>query len=274
MFSSVNKRISNLLHPIQGEIWCLHRVVEKRSEYFSNRELEITPQYLETIIQQHESSGYKFVALEDLLKSEPVFFPEKQINISFDDGFRDVYIHAFPILRKHNIPFTIYLTTDFPDGKADLWWIQLEKDRSVDEYEKIIKAIYESGRPMAEEMHRLTQTVSDRNLCLDLALSWAEVKEMVETGLCTIGSHSVTHPGLIRIDAKECFSELKESKRIIEDKLGVEVAHFSYPHSMQDERVQKKVAEVGYRSATLGYGGNVRKGDNMYCLNRKHMIQD
>ena len=76
------------------------------------------------------------------------------------------------------------------------------------------------------------------------------------------------------IDAKKVFSELHESKRVIEEKLGVEVSHLSYPHSMQDEHVQRMVAEAGYTSATLGYGGNVRKGDNMYCLNRKHMIQD
>ena len=97
---------------------------------------------------------------------------------------------------------------------------------------------------------------------------------MVDSGLCTVGSHTVSHPGLVRIDAKEVSAELMESKRVIEEKLGVEVAHFSYPHSMQDERVQRMVAEAGYTSATLGYGGNVRKGDNMYCLNRKHIIQE
>lgn len=262
------------MHPVQGEIWCLHRVVEKRSEYLSNRELEITPQYLETIIQQHESRGYKFVTLEDLLKSKPVVFPEKQINISFDDGFRDVYTNAFPILKKHNIPFTIYLTTDFPDGKADLWWIQLEEKHSLDEFERLTKQIYDSYMPMAGFMHELTETEPDYGLARSLSLSWNELKEMEGTGLCTIGSHSVSHPGLVRISEDSCVYELCESKRIIEAKLGAEVAHFSYPHSMQNASVQRMVAEAGYRSATLGYGGKVRKGDNMYCLNRKHIIQD
>lgn len=274
MMGRVKRKVSHLMHPVQGEIWCLHRVVPNRSIYPSNRDLEITPDYLEQQVVEYKRNGFSFVTLDQLLGHPSFLLPQKRVNVSFDDGFKDVYGEAFPILRKHNVPFTLYLTTDFPEGKADLWWIQLEKDRSVDEYEKIIKAVYESGKLMAEEMHRLTQTVPDRSLCPDLALNWAEIKEMVDSGLCTIGSHTVSHPGLIRIDAKEVSSELRESKRVIEEKLGVEVAHFSYPHSMQDERVQRMVAEAGYKSATLGYGGSVRKGDNLYCLNRKHIIQD
>lgn len=274
MMGRVKRKVSHLMHPVQGEIWCLHRVVPTRSNYLSNRDLEITPDYLEQQVVEYKRDGLSFVTLAQLLDHQSLLLPQKRVNVSFDDGFKDVYGEAFPILRKHNVPFTLYLTTDFPEGKADLWWIQLEKDRSVEDYEKIIKAVYESGKPMAEEMHRLTQTVPDRSLCLDLALNWAEIKEMVDSGLCTIGSHTVSHPGLVRIDAKEVSAELMESKRVIEEKLGVEVAHLSYPHSMQDERVQRMVAEAGYKSATLGYGGSVRKGDNLYCLNRKHIIQD
>ena len=274
MMGRVKRKVSHLMHPVQGEIWCLHRVVPTRSIYPSNRDLEITPEYLEQKVVDYKRNGFSFVTLEQLLFHQSLLLPRKRVNVSFDDGFKDVYEIAFPILRKHHVPFTLYLTTGFPDGTADLWWIQLEKERSIDEYERIIKAVYESGKPMAEEMHRLTQTDPDRSICLDLALNWAEIKEMVDSGLCTIGSHTVSHPGLVRIDAKEIFSELHESKRVIEEKLGVEVDHLSYPHSMQDEGVQRMVAEAGYTSATLGYGGNVRKGDNMYCLNRRHIIQD
>lgn len=274
MMGRVKRKVSHLMHPVQGEIWCLHRVVPTRSIYPSNRDLEITPEYLEQQVVDYKRNGFSFVTLEQLLGHQSLLLPQKRVNVSFDDGFKDVYEEAFPILRKHHVPFTLYLTTGFPDGTADLWWIQLEKDRSVDEFERIMKAVYESGKPMAEEMHRLTQSDPDRNLCLDLALNWAEIKEMVDSGLCTVGSHTVSHPGLVRIDAKEVSSELHESKRVIKEKLGVEVVHLSYPHSMQDERVQRMIAEAGYTSATLGYGGNVRKGDNMYCLNRKHIIQD
>ena len=55
MITKLRNKISHLFHPIQGEIWCLHRVVEKRSDYPSNRELEITPDYLERLITEYKS---------------------------------------------------------------------------------------------------------------------------------------------------------------------------------------------------------------------------
>ena len=99
-----------LFHPIQGEIWCLHRVVEKRSDYPSNRELEITPDYLERLITNYKSEGFEFTSIDQLVRSKSLI-PKKQVNISFDDGFRDVYQNSFPVFIKYNIPFTLYLTT-------------------------------------------------------------------------------------------------------------------------------------------------------------------
>ena len=103
MIRRLKNKLSHLFHPVQGEMWCLHRVVEKRSEYPSNRELELTPAFLETLILQRQREGFKFVSIDRLLDSRSLF-PQKRINVTFDDGFRDVYDNAFPILKKYNIP--------------------------------------------------------------------------------------------------------------------------------------------------------------------------
>ena len=273
MIRRLKNKISHLFHPIQGEMWCLHRVVEKRSDYPSNRELELTPSFLEGLIRKYKSEGYNFVSIDQLLLSDSIF-PKKQINVSFDDGFRDVYQNAFPLFVKYRIPFTIYLTTDFPEGKADIWWIQLEQGRTVEDFERLMKQVYASGKPMAEVMHALTGTSPDLQLCQSLALSWQELQEMVDSGLCTIVSHSVSHPGLTRIDKEACRHELEESRRIIKERLGQDAIHLSYPHSMEDEGVCKMAGEVGYVSAALGYGGSIRKGDDRYRLHRKFIVQE
>ncbi len=272
MIYKIKNKLSHLFHPAQGEIWCLHRVVERRSDYPSNRDLEITPDYLEAMILQYKSDGYAFVTIDQILAMNRIL-PAKRINISFDDGFRDVYINAFPLFKKYGIPFTIYLTTDFPEGKADMWWIQMENNYSVDEFEELMNRIYENDKPMVRTMHELTKTRADYILSQSLALSWTELKEMVDSGLCTIGSHTVSHPGLTRLNIDECRDELVESKRLIKEKLGVDAIHFSYPHSMQNTTIQTMVKDAHYVSAILGYGGCVRKGDNMFCLHRKYVIQ-
>ena len=97
---------------------------------------------------------------------------------------------------------------------------------------------------------------------------------MVDSGLCTIGSHTVSHPGLTRIGEDDCRRELEESRRIIRERLGRDAFHFSYPHSMVDEGVRKAVSKAGFSSATLGYGGTIRKGDDRFRLNRKFIVQE
>lgn len=272
MITKLCNKINHLFHPIQGEIWCLHRVVEKRSDYPSNRELEITPDYLERLITKYKSEGFEFASIDQLIRSKSLR-PKKQVNISFDDGFRDVYQNAFPLFVKYNIPFTLYLTTDLPEGKADLWWIQMERDRSAGDFEVLMKQIYASGKPMAETMHDLTGTKPDMELCLHLALSWQQIKEMVDSGLCTIGSHSISHPGLTRISLDSCRHELNKSRKIIMDKIDFNAVHFSYPHSMENDIVRKVVSDAGYITAALGYGGSIRLGNDLLRLNRKYIVQ-
>ena len=244
MIAKLRNKINHLFHPVQGEIWCLHRVVGKRSDYPSNRELEITPDFLEGLITRFLTDGYVFVSIDQLINQKPLF-PQKRINISFDDGFHDVYLNAFPLFIKYHIPFTVYLTTGFPEGTADLWWIQMERGRTVDDFENLMKQIYASGRPMAETMHEMTGTQPDSSLCRALSLSWPEIKEMASSGLCTIGSHTVSHPGLTRIDMDACRLELEESRRIVKERTGYDALHFSYPHSMENEAVRQAVSKSG-----------------------------
>ena len=229
---SIVSKLNHFLHPVQGEVWCLHRVVGERSMYPSNRELEITPDYLEDLILKHKREGYSFVDLETIVRNSQRklygLLRHKHINISFDDGFRDIYDNAFPLLKKHRIPFTIYLVGNYPQGTSDLWWIQLERVvPDVNAFEQMVKMIYGSDQNMRDAMHSMTNTDVDVCLCKSMALTWEQLKEMVDSGLCTIGSHSMTHPGLTRIPLEEVKEELQESKRLIEEKLGVEVKHFS-----------------------------------------------
>ena len=274
-YKALKKKIKKRLrNPVQGEIWCLHRVVPERSAFPSNRELEITPDYLVELIKTYNSKRWKFVDIDTIL-NKPSFFGSKRINISFDDGFKDVYSYAFPILKRFGIPFTIYLTSGFPEGTVDIWWIQLEHFVSgdVEKFEAIMKSAYDSNRPMSDVMHELTASEIDLSLTKDLAISWEQLKEMVGSGLCTIGSHTSSHPGLTRLPADNEVSEIIDSKTLIEQRLNLSVKHFSYPHSIYDDSVISVIKDSGFASAALGYGGRIRKGDNRYMLNRRHIVQ-
>lgn len=275
MRNSLLSVLFKITHPIQGEIWCLHRVTNERSIFPSNRALEITPEYLENQILEHLNNGFQFKGIDEIMSVHSIL-RRKWINISFDDGFVDIYKNAFPIFQKYNIPFTIFLATDIPNGTADIWWIQLEKHiANITEYQNIINLIYNSKSLPSIEMHNITNTTPDLDICNELSLSWQQLQEMVDSGLCTIGSHTCSHAALSKMESIEIINELTESKLTIENHLNnVKVKMFSYPHSFYNKTVMNAVRQAGYSYAFIGYGGRYRRFTNKYKINRKYIIQD
>ena len=272
----MKRKIYYLFHPKVGEIWCLHRVIPERSTFKSNRDLEITPGYLEQLIREEREQGFRFVDMDTFVEAANWKRREKKlIHITFDDGFADVFTQAYPILKQYQIPFTLYVTTDMPDGRADLWWLQLEQfaNGDVEWFEKTLKQIYDRHEPVASAMHEITSSAVDAALGQQLSLTWEQIRAMVSEGLCAVGSHGVSHSALSLLSAEDVERELVASKQRLEEMLGIEVRHFSYPHSFFSDDTNRLVWEAGYSTAVIGYGGATRrkKGNNFFY--RNYIIQ-
>lgn len=273
---NLRRKLYNFKHPIVGEIWCLHRVLPERSAFKSNRELEITPGYLEQLVQEKQRQGFHFVDMDAFVAGANGEKREKNlIHITFDDGFEDVFTNAYPILKQYQVPFTMYVTTDMPDGKSDLWWLQLEQLASDDAewFEKTISQIYDRHHNIAASMHEITSSSADPALCQQLSLTWGQIRAMVSEGLCAVGSHGVSHSALSLLSVDDAKRELVASKQRLEEMLGAEVRHFSYPHSFFSDDTNRLVWEAGYDTAVIGYGGATRrkKGNNFFY--RNYIIQ-
>lgn len=269
---NLRRKLYNFTHPVVGEIWCLHRVLPERSAFKSNRELEIAPDYLEQLILEKQRQGFRFVDMDAFVAAANGEKREKKlIHITFDDGFADVFTNAYPIIKQHIIPFTLYVSTDMPDGKADLWWLQLEQLANGDAewFEKTMKQIYDRHEPVASAMHEITSSVTDAALCQQLSLTWEQIRTMVSEGLCTVGSHGVSHSPLSSLSTDDAERELIMSKQRLEEMLGVKVEHFSYPHSFFSDDTNQLVWKTGYQTAVIGYGGATRrkKGNNFFYRN-------
>src|SRR5450759_1609341 len=121
--------IDNLTKPFfsgKGQILILHRVVQisARERIHNHLSLEISPEQLERIIGFFRRKDYDFISLDML----PVWLKtnrktkKKFVIFTFDDGYKDNLNYAYPVFKKHNIPFTLYITSSFPDKKAIIWW--------------------------------------------------------------------------------------------------------------------------------------------------------
>ncbi len=232
MFKYLQRKLHNLTHPILGRILMLHRVVEQRSED-ANRELEVTPQFLEQTIGNYLQQGYRFVSIDEACaiiakgRSKQPF-----VCLTFDDGYRDTFDLAYPLLKGHNIPFAVYVTTGFVDQTASVWW-------------------YDQTDVM----------------------NWEQIQALDADPLCTIGAHTITHPRLSTLTEDDMRNEIVVSKRRLEEVLVHTVDHFSYPHGDYNEDTITIVRDCSFRTALMAWGGTVRRGDSSFLLHRIELKQ-
>jgi peptidoglycan/xylan/chitin deacetylase (PgdA/CDA1 family) len=242
---------------------------------------EITPHYLENLVLHLRKSGFTFVSLDTLHQcltgKNSVSRP---ISLTFDDGYKDVLTHVYPILKRRRVPFTVYITTRFVDGSLPPWRHLLEESiAATDRYvidigERTISrkcstphqklATYKHILSQAEKLpsNDLSQFLSsvcdihsNQNIepTLGSYLAWDEVRILAGDPLVTIGAHTVNHPRLSNCLEEEVLREMVESKRNIEEKIGRSVKHFCYPYGTQHDigsREFRLAKEAGFLTAT------------------------
>lgn len=231
----IKRKIYKAMHPVVGEIWMLHRVVEQRSEEPQQRVLEVTPGWLEDTIQEKQRKGWRFVSLDEMAMRGLKTVPHNNhwICITFDDGYRDNYTLAYPLLKRLGVPFTVYVTTGFIDNQLPMWWYEGEQ----------------------------------------LGLSTEELKTLDAVPLCNIGAHTVSHPKLDTLTREQQYQEIATSKQVLETFLGHEVKHFSFPHGAYNNDTLAICRELGFKTIVQSWGGPLRRGEHPWPLPRINVIQ-
>jgi peptidoglycan/xylan/chitin deacetylase (PgdA/CDA1 family) len=240
-------------------ILTLHHVRPPRPELFQpNRLLEITPQFLDQVLIELRGSELDLVSLDEmhrrLVESD---FRRRFVCITIDDGYRDTLQWAHPILRRHQVPFTVYIPTSFPDRVGELWWLVLEavvarneavnvrlggqeetlRCVSVAEKRDAFDRLYIWLRSLASEAELRSAVrelaaryqVDIAAFCDELCMRWDELKTLAADPLVTIGAHTVNHVMLAKVSEALARAEMDMSRTVIESALGIRPAHLSYP---------------------------------------------
>jgi len=288
-------RLYNWINPFRGTILMLHRVVTELSLMNDNRLLEITPEFLEKIILQYQSAGCEFVSLDNMLKMQKFHSDKPYVCFTFDDGYRDNLSLALPVFEKYQVPFAVYVTTDFINQQSFLWWYILEDIiiqneevylsngeshfcRTLQEKNETFNAIKQvlKKNPIVTE-HVFYQYLDARyqsdNYKQPEMLNWEDVRILQRSGLCTIASHGVSHSSLTIVSDDVLNFELRESKKIIEEKTGTMITHFAYPYGDMNKKVATAVKNSGYFSAVKIDGGMQRKFQHSYFLKRSWLYE-
>lgn len=159
-------------------------------------------------------------------------FPRRTVAITFDDCYRD-NLAAAEVLAEHGLPATFFLPTGFVGTTLSFPW--------------------------------------DADLPKLANLGWEEARRIADLGH-GIGSHSVDHPDMGRLNADEVSRQLIESRRTLEERLECPVRYFAYPFGGKnhcDARHLPLVHEAGYEACFSAHGGFVGPGMRKVILPRE-----
>lgn len=231
--------------------------------------------------------------------------PKRAVMVTFDDGFRDNYEIAFPLLRRHGVPALFFLSTGYIDTDRVFWFdwlvhailrtsareIRLEALGLTIEPGHTVAARRGQALKLMSTLKRMPEARRLEVLAqLDLAaavepsaadiaqsgaMTWDQVREMAVAGM-EFGSHTVSHPILSTVteSAQLCF-ELEASKATIEREAGRPVLALAYPvggRDAVDERVLGAVERAAYKLAfTYQSGVNALASGERLLLKRLHV---
>jgi peptidoglycan/xylan/chitin deacetylase (PgdA/CDA1 family) len=233
--------------------------------------------------------------------------PARAAVITIDDGYRSVYEIAYPILREFRAPAAVFLATGFVDAREFLWTDRVEYaiDRApagtIDVGtggERLRLEVRDAGSRIAADravrgaIKRLPQDginaavealerAAGRSLAVDpdadaiyQPLTWAQTREMAESGLVAFGSHTHNHVILSRCDEARIVGELDGSRRTVEHRLGRPCRLFCYPNGRRGDfnAVTKRLVQSsGYSCALTTVYGATRPGADPYELTRYNL---
>ena len=276
---------------------------ENKRRIHNHDSLEITPEHLETVIGYFKKNKYRFCSIDELhqqllTNNDP---SEKLVVFTFDDGYRDNFYVAYPILKKHQIPFTIYITTGLLERKAVLWWYlledllreekqvrfhwkgndylfncrsSLEKESAFTKIRTLINQSFSLGN-VAEMFEVIFGDFQDKiySLADSMMMNWEEIRVLSKDKLATIGAHTVNHFPLAQLDMQAVRHEIIDSKIQLENSIDLAVNHFAYPFGKKTEasfREFELIKNLGFKTGTTTRMGNIfpEHINHLECLPR------
>jgi peptidoglycan/xylan/chitin deacetylase (PgdA/CDA1 family) len=149
--------------------------------------------------------------------------PAKTVAITADDGCYNFYMNAYPVLKKYNLPATVFVITD-----------------------KIGAVGY---------------------------LGWKELREMSDSKLITIGSHTRSHPWIpsVSVESEKLWDELAGSRDILEKGLGKSVDYICYPNGGFNDLTKETAKKAGYKGAFTTNPSKKSAINDIYAIRRIKM---
>ncbi|MCB0395310.1 MAG: polysaccharide deacetylase family protein [Flavobacteriales bacterium] len=229
---------------------------------------------------EYLKKNFRIVSLDTMFKAyrsgQP--FSGDTIAITFDDGFENNFTHAFPLIKKHQVPVTFFVSSVcLEEENAILWpdlcdvlrvesgrtishggyhftpygydWRDNEKHQYLSDYIKHMG--YDSRTNFIDfvrEKFSFDELLTRVDKTQWKLLNRAQIKEMADCEYVEIASHAHHHYNLAMIPPEDAFSEITKSREILEEAINKKVVSIAFPDGNYDERIKKYCLDAGYEN--------------------------
>lgn len=262
-------------------ILAYHRVAELRdTQTVDARSVSATPAGF-TRQMKHLARNYHVISMLQLLNrvENGIPLPKRAVLITFDDAYSDFAYAAWPTLKRFGLPATLFVPTAYPGRKELVFsWDRLYQAFSgtartelwVEPLGRLPLTNSEEKRRALRKVQDHLPTVSDdeamilvESVCAQLAkgrlysgsvLTWDQLRQLAKEGL-TLGSHTRTHPVMIRVTPDRMREEIRASQADLKREIGTALPIFCYPNGSHNDAVVSILKEEGIRLAFTTLSG-------------------
>lgn len=284
----------------QPIILCFHRIKSSSDSLLDERVTVIEPDSFEKIINYLRILGYSFISLEHLINSLSKSRLERVAAITFDDGFKDLYQNAYPILRRLGIPFTLFLITSTVDSKRLLWLHKLytaidklspvnrvnilREYANLQDFDGDLKNIVDKIVHYSEKnvIEKLASNIAnetnlseekERIIAEKLYLTRAELLEMEKHGL-SIDAHGYEHLPLANLNRTETEKEIRSSVLYIIRELHRKPSFYCLPFGIGNPFVRDVVKDLELKGIATTESRLIKTFKDAFSLPRFRLSND
>lgn len=243
------------------------------------------------------SKYFNVITMDDVLNfTKGSKLPRYCVAVTFDDGFVDNALVAAPIMEKYGVRGAFYVTTGSVAPEPLPWFFSIRRAFYLTKMSEwvspvngtIFDLLNFSQRKMAlnkacehcavidiKDKFNFIKTVEDElnipSVSNSYMMTSVDIKKLCDKGHI-IGSHTVSHSNIAHIGKDRIRLEMEESKKFLENIVGEEIVHFSYPAPIlsphYDQQTIKISKELGYKTGVTCTYGSVYSVDNSLCCRR------
>lgn len=284
-----------------------HAVIAPEKNFYTSLGISVSEEEFERHVR-YFAKRYRILSLDEVIDAfvarRPL--PRNAVVFTFDDGYADNFIAA-RILKKYGGSGTFYLTTNCIDRNEPLWLVEVnyliqrapkkslriealgqthdlplttvaEKQAAARTVIKIIKSNNRGVREaVRQQLREQLAESSARAIMGDIMLTWEQVRQMLADGM-VIGAHTLSHLNLPNAEPEDALHEIAGSRKVLEERLGIPIRHFSVPNSgpyaYYNAAVKEMVRKSGYVSSVVSAPGFAEAASDLLELRRVRTVPE